>query len=207
MPRSGTDRAALGRARHALAPEVVFLPHDGERRAVPHGCLWVVAGHGRSGLIQRSCAAAHAGDAARVAEILKGMEDLRRQTRMRTGGEPLHASGSTIEVSYDGTPIAAGSLSRDVRQAVCARLSFAGGTLRPERFTASVSVERDADERPVASAVIVYQPALSDLECRALRRLPHEMSRRGVAQTLDAGAPMARLLELRAELVLAGRLS
>ena len=58
----------------------------------------------------------------------------------------------------------------------------------------------------VSTLVIVFEPLLSPLEWRALDRLSGE-DRLAVGRELDARASVTRLLAMRTELMLAGRLS
>jgi hypothetical protein len=120
--------------------------------------------------------------------------------RRRPGSTPV-----IVRVSYRGTPIAAGILGEDL-DGLHALLPFAGGLLDPEGFAASTYVAPGAAAPAVATLVIVREPRLSELERRALVRLPRAMSDMAGDSRLDCRDPVARLVELRAERVLAGRL-
>ena len=109
-----------------------------------------------------------------------------------------------IWVSYYGTPITEGVSLPEALNGVVVVLPFAGGALDPARFEASVYVARDAAAPPVKTLVIVRQPDLSSFERRALDRLTGE---RALGGRQDVGTTLARLVELRAKLRLAGRLS
>lgn len=108
-----------------------------------------------------------------------------------------------VEVRYHGTPIAAGALGED---GLCRLLPFAGGALDRRKFAVSTYVAPGARAPAVATLVIVREPSLSDLERRALERLPRE-SRLALGRERDAGTTVSRLLAMRAKLMLAGRLS
>lgn len=108
-----------------------------------------------------------------------------------------------VEVRYHGTPIVLGALGDD---GLCARLPFAGGALDPEQFATCAYVAAGDPAPALTTLVIVREPILSDLERRALDRLPSESSL-ALAGERDAGATVPRLLEMRAKLLLAGRLS
>jgi hypothetical protein len=80
-----------------------------------------------------------------------------------------------VRVSYRGTPIAEGILPEG-RDGLRVALPFAGGPLDPEGFAASTYVAAGAPAAAVATRVIVREPELSDLERRALDRVPGETS-------------------------------
>lgn len=108
-----------------------------------------------------------------------------------------------VRVAYHGTAVAAGPLND---RGLCTRLPFAGGALDPGGFTAATYVVSSDAAPAVSTLVIVSEPRLSHLEWRALDRLSGEDGL-AVARELDAGASMTRLLAMRTELMLAGRLS
>jgi hypothetical protein len=107
-----------------------------------------------------------------------------------------------VQVSYHGAPITEGMPVHEALDGVVVVLPFAGGSLDCARFEASVYVPRGAAVPFVKTLVIVRQPDPSGFERRALDRLGGEGAPgRGQAPTL------ARLVELRARLRLAGRLT
>jgi hypothetical protein len=106
-----------------------------------------------------------------------------------------------VVVGYRGVRVVQGMVSVD---GLRVSLPFAGGALDPDGFTASAYLAPGAVIPAVITLVVVCQPALSHLERRALDRLPDENGREEPGGR-DAGAPPARLIELREALVLAGR--
>lgn len=175
--------APTRRLRYDHTPEVLFLGAQDAEPALPSASICVVC----------------------VLEAHPGPPGLRSGKPAEAG--PTSSAGSIapiVEVSYGGTPIAAGTLHED---GLCTLLPFAGGPLDPGKLAASAYVAVGAAAPAVSTLVIVREPNLSDLERRALDRLPGEMSRLALDPGPDAGATVARLLEMRAELILAGRLS
>ena len=65
----------------------------------------------------------------------------------------------------------AGTLGDD---GLCARLPFAGGALDPEQFATCAHVAAGDPAPALTTLVIVRESILSDLERRALDRLPSE---------------------------------
>jgi len=178
------------RQQHEHTPEVSDLGGSDRAPGVASGSVWVVCGHPRSALVALARAGTGAGAVA--------LADAATSTVARFDrDEPI------VQVSYNGTAIAAGAF-RD--HGLCALLPFAGGALDPRKFAGASFVAPDADAPAVSTLVIVCEPRLSDLEQRALDRLPAE-DRLAVGGEADAGASVPRLLEMRAELMLAGRLS
>ena len=106
-----------------------------------------------------------------------------------------------VEVTYDAVPIANGEVAED---GLRVSLPFAGGALDPDHFAASVYVVAGAPVPTLSTVVTVRQPRLSDLERRALDRMPGEIGDVDLVQ-LDVGAGVERLIELRTQLLLAGR--
>ncbi len=215
-PSVGTVLAALPvelarRERHDHAPEVLFLGSEGRAAGRPGGSVCVLSAYERSELVRRARKAAGSGDATTLGRIFEARTDglLGLGHRRAAEPDPTCMPGSTpaiIRVSYRGTPIAQGILHEEL-DGLRVLLPCAGGALDPEGFAASTYVPPGAAAPAVATLVIVREPKLSDFERRALDRLPREMSQMALGDRLDAGTPVARLVELRAQLLLARRLT
>ncbi len=105
------------------------------------------------------------------------------------------------EVTYAGVPIADGVVAAD---GLTASLPFSGGDLDPGRFEASTYVAAGDVVPALTTTVTVRQPRLSELEHRVADRVAGEV---GAVDSLrlDVGTGVERLIELRIELLCAGR--
>lgn len=170
------------------------------------GGISVVCGDDRSQLVGQARLAARSGDAVGLGRIFEaGSEPLWRRQRA-TVLEPgpcgtVNPLASIVRVSYLGVPIAEGVVL-DLGLRVL--LPFAGGALDSGGFAASAYVALAAADPALTALVIVCQPKLSELERRAVDRIPREM-REMDRNPLDAGIGVERLIELRKELLLSGR--
>jgi hypothetical protein len=181
------------------APEVVFLG-SGPR---PHlaGWLLVVAGEEGSELVGAAREAARTRDATGLTRFLDARSAANRRVKPEFGG--MHA---IVRVSYHGTPLAEGPIVPEGPGGFTVLLPFPGGALDRNGFCASAYFAAGNGAGSLATFVIVCEPQLSDFEHRAVDRLGREMGRMALGCGLDAGAPLERLIELRAELIRAGRL-
>ena len=204
-PRS-VDLAA--RKRHDHAPEVLSLRWEGKAPGLGHGSITVVCGDERSPLVTCARVAARTGDGDALARVVAGRSYGRPRPQWGSAAVPEAAQPEgmrpIIQVSYYGRPITEGIPLHEALDGVAVVLPFAGGALDAARFEASVYVARGAAAPSVKTLVIVRQPDLSGFERRALDRLTGE---RALGGRQDVGTTLARLVELRAKLRLAGRLS
>jgi hypothetical protein len=199
--RGGLPAELARRERHDHAPEVLFLDCEGRAPGLPNGGILVVSGHERSELVLRAQTAARTGDQAAIRRILKAPSAAQPDLAGALG-----AMHPIVQVSYHGMPIAEGMVLPEPLGAIRVVLPFAGGALDRDGFTASAYVAAGAAAPALATLVILREPKLSDFERRALDRVPGQMSRMAIGHGLDSGTSLGRLVELRAELMLAGRL-
>jgi hypothetical protein len=192
------------RERHDHTPEVLSLALEGGPPG-PGGSVGIVSGQEGSELVLRAREAARVGDGAGLATIYEAQSQRRRLSPTSVpGADPARIADSVspvVQVTYHDTIVAEAPI-RD--EGLCVLLPFAGGSLDPGGFAASTYLPPGVAPSPLTTLVIVSQPGLSDLERRALERLPSEVSEVG-HRPLAAKAEVERLLELRRELVLAGR--
>ena len=104
-------------------------------------------------------------------------------------------------VTYAGVPIAEGAVDAG---GLRVSFPFAGGDLNLDRFEGSTYVAAGDVVPTLTTVVTVRQPRLSDLERRAADRVATEVGAVDLLR-LDVGTGVERLIELRTELLLAGR--
>jgi hypothetical protein len=169
------------------------------------GSVGIVSGQEGSELVLRAREAARSGDGALLEAIFEAHSQRPPlKPTSAPGADPAPVADSlppVIKVIYHDTVVAEGTI-RD--EGLCVVLPFAGGALDPGGFAASTYFSAGVAPSRLTTLVIVRQRELSDLERRALERLPREISEIG-HRRLAATAEVERLLELRSGLVLAGR--
>ena len=188
--RDRLNLAELGRwQRCDEPPEVLSLVLREASRSRLSGSVGVVCAHEHSGLVRRARDAAQCGDAAGFEEIFQG------PTRI-AGGWP-----HVIRVTYHDTSIAEGPLGDEGLRVL---LPFAGGALDQAGFLASTYVPSGGVRPALTTLVVVCQPVLSALERRVVDRLRREVDEIH-PRPVRASTEVERLLELRRQIVLAGR--
>lgn len=179
------------RQRRQHPPEILSPDLAGRSPKRLSGSLGVICAYERSELVRRAREAALGGDNA-------GLEAVFAADSGAAGR--LDRAAPLVRVAYRQATIVEGPVPAEGLRAL---LPFPGGALDLGRFVATTYGPPGA-VHDLACLVIVRQPSLSDFERRALVQLSSEVEEIRPGR-INASTAVERLLEVRGQVVLAGR--